>query len=243
MNSSQQAPVKAINRCVRIHADDVYLLGDLQIPEESTSLVIFAYNCGRSRNNPRNRHAAQLMRSQGIGTLMCELMTEEEEVEDEACQTYRYDAELLARRLIAVTKWVEGESDLNHLRIGYFGACSGGAAAVIAAARLGDRIGALVSRGGRMDLAVDFLPQVTCPTLLIVGGEDTVGMQLNREAMRRLRGEKSLHEVAGASHLFGEPGKLEEMARISADWFHLHLSDPSKLDSRYRGTAAEPLAV
>lgn len=241
MNPIHHPPLKAINRCVRIHAGDVHLLGDLQIPEESAGLVIFAYNCGRSRNNPRNRHAAQLIRDYGIGTLQCELMTEDEEIEDEATEAYRHDAELLAKRLLAVTRWAENEPDLDDVRIGYFGACAGGAAALIAAAQLGDRIGAVVCRGGRTDLAKDVLARVTSPTLLIVGTEDTVGLQINREALPLLRCEKALHEVEGASHLFGEPGKVEEMARLSAQWFHDHLGDPPGFGAQHSGLAAHPL--
>lgn len=198
-------------------------MGDLQVPEEATALVIFAYGSGRSRNSPRSRHKAQVLRFHGVGTLLCELLTEEEEIEDEANEKYRHDAELLARRLVEVTRWVAGEPDLKGLRIGYFGACAGGAAAVIAAARLKDKVGAIVSRGGRMDLAVKSLPRVKCPTLLIVGEKDIVGMELNREAMARLTCEKRLVEVAGATHLFGEPGKLQEMAELGSDWFRQHL--------------------
>jgi dienelactone hydrolase len=223
MNSTSINPAKAINKCVRIHADDVFLLGDLQIPEESHAIVIFAFGTGRTRNNPRCLHAARLLRNKGIGTLICDLLTEEEEGDDEATENYRYDAELLAKRLVAVTKWVERDPDTAGLRIGYFGACAGGAAALIASTLLKNEVGAVVTRGGRMDLATKVLPRVTCPTLLIVGENDTVGQELNREAMRHLVCEKELKVIPGASYLFGEPCKLEEMAQLSADWFRDHL--------------------
>lgn len=222
-----RAPIKGINKCVRIPVGGFFLLGDLQIPEESVALVIFAYGSGRSRNNPRNLHTAQIFRVHGIGTLICELLSEEEEIEDEATEKFRHDANLLAKRLVDVTRWVARQSETKHLPMGVFGACAGGAAAMIAAAHRSSKVRAVVSRGGRMDLAVKSLPHVKCPTLLIVGEKDTVGMELNREAMAHLECPKQLVEVSGASHLFGEPGKLEEMAELSAEWFREHLG---KLD-------------
>lgn len=229
MNTTNHpGPVKGINKCVRIPAGDVFLLGDLQIPEEATALVLFAYGSGRSRNNPRNRHVARTLRTCGLGTLMCDLLTESEEVEDEATEKFRHDAELLAKRLVEVTRWAQAEPGIMDMPLGYFGACAGGAAAMIAAARMKSKVGAVVSRGGRMDLAVKFLPRVKCPTLLIVGGNDTVGLELNREALQRLPCPKRMVEVVGASHLFGEPGKLEEMAKESAAWFRKYLTGPDR---------------
>ena len=226
MNSIQNRPTRAINKCVRVHADEVFLLGDLQIPEMATSLVIFACCSGRSRNNPRNLHAARLIRLKGIGTLICDLLNEEEELEDEATEAYRHDAVLLARRLHAVTKWVASEPDTHGMHIGYFGACAGGAAAFIAAAKLHETIEAIVTRGARTDLAMKALPRVKCPSLLIVGEEDEVGLELNREALPHLECPKELKVIPGASHLFGEPHKLEEMAMLGADWFQCHLPGP-----------------
>ncbi len=221
--SNPVSPVKGINKCVRIQAGEVFLLGDLQIPEEATALVLFAYCSGRSRNNPRNRHTAQVFRESGIGTLMCELITEEEEIEDEATEKYRHDAKLLARRLVEIARWAVSQEEMKGLPVGLFGACAGGAAALIAAARLKNKVRAVVSRGGRVDLAAKSLAQVKCPTLLIVGEQDTVGMELNREGLSQLTCTKKLVEIPGASHLFGEPGKLKQMSRLSADWFHDHL--------------------
>jgi len=214
-----------ISKCVRICADDVFLMGDLQLPEESSAVVLFAYNCGRSQNNPRNRHVARTLRENGIGTLLCDLLTEEEETEDEVSERFRHDAVFLARRLDAVTQWASREPDTKSLRLGYFGACSGGAAVMLSAAKLGRKVGAIVTRGARLDLAAKALSRVTCPTLLIVGGNDTVGMELNREAIPHLGGKKELHVVEGATHLFAEPGTLEIMANLSADWFCRHLAD------------------
>lgn len=213
-----------VSKCVRIRADEVFLMGDLQVPEESGAVVVFAYNCGRSQNNPRNRHVARTLRENGIGTLLCDLLTEEEEAEDEVSEKYRHDAVFLARRLDAVTKWASREAETKGLRLGYFGACSGGAAVMLAAAKAGGKVGAIVSRGGRLDLAAKALQRVTCPTLLIVGGNDTVGMELNREAIPHLGGKKELHVVEGATHLFAEPGTLEAMANLSAEWFCRHLA-------------------
>lgn len=224
MNTTKNRSVaKGINKCVRVPAGGVFLLGDLQVPGESAALVLFAYCSGRSRNNPRHRHVAQVLRSKGISTLMCDLMTEEEEIEDEASGKFRNDAAFLAKRLEEVTHWAMEQPETRDMRIGYFGACSGGAAAVIAASRMKGKVGTVVSRGGRMDLAVREVGRVKCPTLLIVGAEDLVGMELNREALARLTCAKELVEVQGASHLFGEPGKVEEMAELSASWFHKHL--------------------
>jgi dienelactone hydrolase len=227
MNSTQNRPIRAINKCVRVHADDVFLLGDLQIPERATSLVIFSCCSGRSRNNPRNLHAARLIREKGIGTLVCDLLNEDEELEDEATEAYRHDAEFLARRLIAVTKWVASAPDTRDLQIGFFGACAGGAAAFIAAAKLHETVAAIVTRGARTDLAAKALPRVKCPTLLVVGEDDTVGMELNREALPHLECRKELKVLPGASHLFGEPHKLEEMAMLGAEWFLRHLQGPA----------------
>lgn len=225
MNSTEKHPIRAINKCVRVPANEVFLLGDLQIPEEACALVIFSYCSGHSRNSPRNLHAARLMRVKGIGTLVCDLLTEEEERDDEANETYRHDASFLARRLITVTEWAKTATDTRDLQIGYFGACAGGAAACIAAASIVDKVGAIVIRDGRMDLASKALPRVECPTLLIVGEDDVVGMELNQEALPKFRCKKELKVVPGASHLFGEPGKFEEMAQVAADWFRHHLKE------------------
>lgn len=215
-----------ISRYLRIPADDVFLLADLQVPELATSLVIFAYDYGRSRNHPRNRHVARVMRDRGLATLLCDLLTDEEEAEDQATERYRHDADFLARRLIAVTQWVSSYADTRRLRIFYFGGSTGGGSVLIAAAKMRGKIKAVVARGGRLDLATHSMPHVKCPTLLVVGENDPLGVELNRQALARLAaGQKELHVIPGASRLFDEPGKLVLMAQLSADWLR-RIGDP-----------------
>jgi len=198
----------------------VYLLADLQVPELADKLVIFAYEFGRSRNHPRTRHVARIMREHGLATLLCDLQTEEEEVEDEVTEKYRHDADFLAHRLVGVTNWALSNPETKDLKMNYFGASTGSAAVLIAAAKMHKKISALVSRGGRLDLAVKSVPHVQCPTLLIVGEKDTQGVELCQGALARLSGKKDLVVVPGASRLFGEPGSMESMAHICADWIH-----------------------
>lgn len=218
-----QSPVRATDQTVRIPVGDVHLLGDLQLPEQTGALVIFAYGIGRNRNSPRCIHTAETMRIHGFGTLLCELLTDDEELDDQATGDYRNNVLMLSRRLVAITHWVTRQPATRRLRLGYFGACAGGAAALVAASRLSHRIAAVVCRGSHIDLVVDVLPRVKCPTLLVVGGKDPVGLELNRDTLPLLRCHKQLVEIPGASHLFGEPGKLEEMAQLSARWFDDHL--------------------
>jgi hypothetical protein len=220
MKTTYTPPAEEISKYVRVPADGVFLIGDLQIPELAETLVIFAYDFGRCRNHPRTLRVARAMREKGMGTLLCDLITEDEEAEDEVSECYRHDAELLARRLVGVTEWAMANPETRNLRITYFGASTGGGAVLIAAAEMHKKVSAVVSRGGRLDLATKAAPHVRCPTLLIVGGNDTLGVELGRETLARLAGVKELVEVPGASRLFGEPGKLDEMARISANWLH-----------------------
>lgn len=220
MKTTYTTSLQKISKYVRVPSDGVFLLGDLQIPELAETLVVFAYDFGRSRNHPRARHVAGIMRDRGFGTLLCDLITESEEAEDEVTERYRHDAELLARRLVGVTEWVMSHPDTRHLKIVYFGACTAGASVLIAASKLQKKVRAAVSRGGRLDLATKAAAHVRCPTLLIVGGDDAVGIELCRETLTRLGGEKELIVVPGASHLFSEPHTLEEMARTSAEWIH-----------------------
>lgn len=225
MKTIYTPPEQEISKCVRIPADNVYLLGDLQVPEMATSLVIFAFDYGRSVNHPRPRHIARVMRDHGLATLLCDLLTEDEEAEDEVSEKYRHDAEFLARRLIEVTQWALSNPDTRQLRLNYFGASAGGAAALIAAAKMHKKVHSVVTRGCRADLAKKALPHVLCPTLLIVGEDDTVGVELNREGFALLGGRKELQVIPGASHLFGEPGKLELMSQVSAEWLR-RFADP-----------------
>jgi pimeloyl-ACP methyl ester carboxylesterase len=211
----------AAARDVQIRSGASILEGELDIPDDAQGVVLFAHGSGSSRYSPRNQFVAHTIREAGVGTLLFDLLTREEEAIDIRTRHLRFDIGLLADRLVDATNWINGEVDF--LRVGYFGSSTGGGAALVAAAELGDRVGAVVSRGGRPDLAGDALPQVKCPTLLIVGGFDYPVIQMNEEAFAKLRCEKELKIVPGASHLFEEPGTLEKVAHLAADWFQMHL--------------------
>jgi dienelactone hydrolase len=185
--------------------------------------VVFAHGSGSGRHSPRNRFVARSLEAAGLGTLLMDLLTEAEEALDERTRHLRFDIGLLAHRLVDATRWAEVEPATRGLRVGFFGASTGGGAALVAAARLGASVGAVVSRGGRPDLAGDALPLVRSPTLLVVGGRDDVVIELNERAYDRLVCERSLRIVPGATHLFEEPGALEEVARLAAEWFVAHL--------------------
>ncbi len=204
---------------VQIPIDALGLEGSLALPEETQSLVLFAHGSGSSRFSPRNNFVAQVLRQAGIGTLLMDLLTAEE---DTVYKT-RFNIELLTERLLLATKWLQEQPRTKHLVIGYFGASTGAAAALKAAAAEGSKIGAVVSRGGRPDLAEGALEHVQSPTLLIVGGRDEVVLELNRQAYARLKGKKQLVIVPGATHLFEEPGALEEVARLATEWFKPYL--------------------
>jgi len=212
---------------VQIRAGSALLNGELNIPENATGIVLFAHGSGSSRHSPRNQYVARVIREVGVATLLFDLLTRQEEAIDNYTREFRFDINLLARRLVAATNWLAGEGDTNHLRPGYFGASTGGAAALVAAAEIGRKVGAVVSRGGRPDLAGPSLGHVTAPTLLIVGGLDGPVIRMNEDAFAQLRCMKELKIVPGATHLFEEPGKLEEVARLAAAWFLTHL-EPGK---------------
>lgn len=203
---------------VDIPADAVTLEGELAIPPGAQGVVAFAHGSGSSRHSPRNTFVAGVLQEAGLGTLLFDLLTRAEDATYEA----RFDIDLLTRRLAAATHWLSQQPQTKMLGIGYFGASTGAAAALRAAAALGE-IGAVVSRGGRPDLARSALVQVHAPTLLIVGGEDHEVIDLNRQAYALLRGEKQLAIIPGATHLFEEPGALQEVARLAAQWFKRHL--------------------
>ena len=190
-------------------------MGNLALVEGSSGIVIFTHGSGSSRFSERNNFVARELQKDGFATLLFDLLTEEED------QTYenRFDIPLLTERLVEVTRWVWKEPNTKQLAVGYFGASTGSASALIAAAELGGDIKAVVSRGGRPDLAVDYLPKVKSPTLLIVGGDDTEVIELNQQAYDRLTCEKKYEIVPGATHLFEEPGALEEVARLAGEWF------------------------
>jgi putative phosphoribosyl transferase len=208
---------------VTIAADGKRLPGNLTVPRKAEGLVLFAHGSGSSRLSPRNRYVAGILNERGFATLLFDLLTPEEDRDYEM----RFDIPLLARRLIAATEAIRARPEVKGLPVGYFGASTGAAAALIAAAELKTRIACIVSRGGRPDLALDVLDRVTAPTLLIVGGYDDVVIGMNRKAHAALACEKELAIVPGATHLFEEPGTLEEAARLAADWFERHLRKTS----------------
>jgi putative phosphoribosyl transferase len=208
---------------VHVSAGSVTLDGNLSLPEESRAVVLFAHGSGSSRHSSRNRYVARVLNEAKLATLLIDLLTLDEEVIDARTAQLRFDIELLAERLVGATDWLTRFPDTKHLRIGYFGASTGAAAALVAAAVRPDVVNAVVSRGGRPDLAGAALMHVRAPTLLIVGGNDGQVIQLNRAALAELRCEKQLMIVPGATHLFEEPGALDEVARLARDWFHRHL--------------------
>lgn len=208
-----------LEQLVHIPIDSIKLEGSFALPRQSPGLVIFAHGSGSSRFSPRNNFVARVLREAGIGTLLMDLLTEEE---DSIYQT-RFNIHLLTERLLLATSWLQKQMHTKDLVIGYFGASTGAAAALKAAAFEGSKIGAVVSRGGRPDLAEEALSRVQSPTLLIVGGNDDIVIKLNREAYSRLKGKKQLVIVPGATHLFEEPGTLEEVARLATDWFKQYL--------------------
>ncbi len=231
MNSMMSPPSRKVPHTTKIiPAGFVELEGDLEVPEGATGIVTFVHGSGSSRHSPRNKYVANLFRQAGFGTLLFDLLTKSEEQEDIYTGALRFDIDLLAKRLIGVTRWLEKQPETRALKIGYFGASTGGAAALLAAAELGDRISAVVSRGGRPDLAGDALHLVRSPTLLIVGGLDDVVICLNEEAYAKLKCEKDLRIVPGATHLFEEAGKLEQVAELSTDWFNRHLGGFNDLE-------------
>jgi dienelactone hydrolase len=199
------------------------LCGDLNQPASAIGLVIFAHGSGSGRHSPRNQAVARALQARGMATLLADLLTLEEEEVDRVTGHLRFDIELLGRRVVALVDWASGHPDLQPLRIGLFGASTGAAAALVAAAARPDAVGAVVSRGGRPDLAGEALPQVVAPTLLLVGGFDTDVIELNRWAQSRMRCPVSLDIVPGASHLFEEPGTLAQVAARAGGWFERYL--------------------
>ena len=209
---------------VHIHAGRAVLPGDLDIPENANALVLFAHGSGSSRHSPRNQFVARTLNDVGLATLLFDLLTQEEEAIDTQTRELRFNIHLLAERLVHATKWAKQQEETRDLRIGYFGSSTGGASALVAAVDLPQDIGAVVSRGGRPDLAGEALPKVKAPTLLVVGGNDDVVIELNEQARDRMHCEVKLELVPGATHLFEEPGALEKVAKLASDWFIAHLA-------------------
>lgn len=208
---------------VRVPAGDVTLEGDLVIAQGAQAVVLFAHGSGSSRFSPRNRHVAGLLQEAGLATLLMDLLTTEEEAADRATGHLRFDVGLLAERLVAATDWLNRQPETRDLAVGCFGASTGAAAALVAAAARPQAVGAVVSRGGRPDLAGPALPLVRSPTLLLVGGNDGPVIELNGRAYERMHCEKDLVIVPGATHLFEEPGALDVVARYARDWFERFL--------------------
>jgi dienelactone hydrolase len=212
---------------IQIPAGKVKLTGDLTIPAGAHGAVLFAHGSGSSRLSPRNRFVAEELNKGGMATLLFDLLTQQEEWEEQISGHFRFDIPMLAERLAQATDFAAKHHQLHELPMGYFGASTGAAAALVAAVYRADRVHAVVSRGGRPDLAGSVLIDVKAPTLLIVGGADEFVIELNRQALQELRCEKKLEIVPEATHLFPEPGKLEQVAALAKDWFNQHLTVPS----------------
>jgi putative phosphoribosyl transferase len=208
---------------VQIPAGRAVLSGNLTISNNSVALVLFAHGSGSSRHSPRNQFVARTLNGGGLGTLLFDLLTPEEEALDIYTREHRFNISLLAERLVHATNWAGQQKETRDQRIGYFGSSTGGAAALVGAAELPQEVGAVVSRGGRPDLAGDALPKVQAPTLLIVGGNDDIVIELNEMARDQMRCEVKLEIIPGATHLFEEPGALEEVAKLASDWFVNHI--------------------
>lgn len=198
------------------------IVGDLVVPDGAIGTVLFAHGSGSGRNSPRNNYVAQTLQQAGLGTLLMDLLTAAEERVDLLTRQHRFDIALLARRLLVATDWLRGLPEVGELPVGYFGSSTGAAAAIVAAAQRDD-IGAIVSRGGRVDMAAEALSRFTAPILMIVGGHDRQVEILNRQAVRLMRAPARLEIIPGAGHLFEGPGELEEVARLATDWFVEHL--------------------
>ena len=208
----------------RVPAGSAMLEGNLTIVAQTKGLVLFAHGSGSSRHSPRNQFVARTLNDAGLATLLFDLLTPEEESVDVYTREHRFDIGLLAERLVYATKWAKQQKQTKDFRIGYFGSSTGGGAALVAAAELPDDIGAVVSRGGRPDLAGDALPKVEAPTLLIVGGDDHVVIELNEQARAQMKCECKIEIVPGATHLFEEPGALEQVAKLASEWFLCHIA-------------------
>lgn len=215
--------MSSIQSALKIPVENVEVKGNMFLPQDTKSLVIFAHGSGSSRFSPRNQYVAKEFNKADMGTLLFDLLTPGEEEEDTLTGQYRFDINLLSKRLVGVTKWLLNDPTTSKLKIGFFGASTGAAAALIASTKLPEEISAVVSRGGRPDLAEPFLSQVRAPTLLLVGGWDEEVISLNEQAQDRMKNENKLVIIQEATHLFEEPGKLEEVAKLATAWFRKYL--------------------
>src|SRR5213595_1261211 len=225
---------------VQIQAGRAVLSGDLTIPKNAVALVLFVHGSGSSRHSPRNQFVAHTLNDAGLATLLFDLLTPDEESTDRYTREHRFNIGVLAERLLHATKWAKRQEETRDLRVGYFGSSTGGAAALVATAEISEDVGAVVSRGGRPDLAGDALPKVKAPTLLIVGGNDDIVIELNEMALSRMHCEAKLVIIPGATHLFEEPGALDRVAKLATDWFLRH-SDAAK--SARQRTGAKPSSL
>ena len=209
---------------VSVQAGEVTLSGNLVIPLGAQGIVLFAHGSGSSRHSPRNRHVAKVLNDAGLATLLFDLLVSQEDIIDRQNYNLRFDIGLLASRLKGATDWLSQNPATHRLNIGYFGASTGSAAALIAASEQPDSISAIVSRGGRPDLAGTALTRVQSPTLFVVGGNDPIVIDLNQDAFKRISAEKQLKIIPGATHLFEEPGTLEQVANLASQWFQRYLN-------------------
>jgi dienelactone hydrolase len=239
MNTATTLPRQ--EQTVRVPAGQAALNGDLTLPEGTRGIVLFAHGSGSSRHSPRNKYVAQMLQEDGFATLLLDLLTPEEEAIDERTRQLRFDIPFLADRLVAATDWLRQDARTRRLPVGYFGASTGAGAALVAAAERPDVIRAVVSRGGRPDLAGAALPRVHAPTLLIVGGHDLPVILLNEQALEQLDAAESRMEIVPhATHLFEEEGALEEVARLAADWFVRYLAANNGAESSGNPAASAP---
>jgi putative phosphoribosyl transferase len=209
---------------VRVPVDGDFIEGNLRVPSDAKGVVLFAHGSGSSRFSPRNQYVANVLNNAEIATLLIDLLTEDEEKVDVRTRQFRFDIGLLTERLISAAEWLKNNPRTQKLKLGVFGSSTGAAAALNAAAKLPEDVVAVVSRGGRPDLAMENLAEVRAPSLFIVGGRDVVVINLNKKAMAEVSAEKKLEIVAGATHLFEEPGRLEEVARLATEWFLKYLN-------------------
>jgi dienelactone hydrolase len=214
---------RIVEQLVHISAGQVTLEGSLAVPDAPRGVVLFAHGSGSSRHSERNRAVAEELHQGHLATLLMDLLTSAEELEDNAKANLRFNVEMLADRLVAAVDWLQRQSTTQSLPVGLFGASTGAAAALLAAGRRSDIVRAVVSRGGRPDLAGTALTQVTAPTLMIVGGRDTSVLAMNRQALELMHCQRRLEIILGATHLFVEPGALQEVARLAREWFKQHL--------------------
>ena len=218
------ATIATVLRPVQIRDGRITLDADLRLPSDPAGLIVFAHGSGSSRHSARNRDVAEVLCAGGFATLLLDLLTPQEESVDQFTREFRFDIERLGRRVVAAIDWIAGQDEVREMSLGCFGASTGAAAALIAAADRQDRVGAVVSRGGRPDLAGPALSRVRAPTLLIVGGADKPVIQLNEEAERQMSAKVRLEIVPGATHLFEEPGTLDQVSRLALEWFAEHLT-------------------